>query len=58
MSEKELLLPDIGDFENVVDSEFIKLVDHKNLNADVAAFAQANPTIENIAAFAWDRLIG
>lgn len=48
----------IGDFERVVDGEFVKLVDHKNLNADVAALAGVNPTIENLAEFAWGRLNG
>jgi len=48
----------IGDFERVVDDEFIKLVDHKNLNTDVAGLSKINPTVENIAVFAWDRLAG
>jgi 6-pyruvoyltetrahydropterin/6-carboxytetrahydropterin synthase len=48
----------IGDFEKIVDDEFIKLVDHKNLNADVKQFGKTNPTVENIATFAWDQLIG
>jgi 6-pyruvoyltetrahydropterin/6-carboxytetrahydropterin synthase len=48
----------VGDFEQVVDGRFVKLVDHRNLNADVEGFAQVNPTIENIAAFAWERLSG
>jgi len=48
----------IGDFEKVVDDEFISLVDHKNLNVDVEQFSQKNPTVENIAAFAWQRLFG
>jgi 6-pyruvoyltetrahydropterin/6-carboxytetrahydropterin synthase len=48
----------IGDFERVVDNEFIKLVDHKNLNVDVPHFAKVVPTVENIAAFAWERLVG
>lgn len=47
----------IGDFEKVVDDEFVKLVDHKNLNVDVPRFAKAIPTVENIAAFAWERLV-
>jgi len=46
----------IGDFEQVIDGEFVKLVDHKNLNADVASLAGINPTIENLAEFAWERL--
>jgi len=48
----------IGDFERVVDDEFIRLVDHKNLNADVAELGKTNPTVENIAAFAWEKLAG
>jgi len=48
----------VGDFEKVVDEQFIRLVDHKNLNVDVPQFAKAIPTVENIAAFAWEKLIG
>jgi len=48
----------IGDFEKIVDDELIKLVDHKNLNVDVAEFKRTNPTVENIAAFAWGKLAG
>jgi len=48
----------IGDFERIVNDELIKVVDHKNLNADVAEFRKTNPTVENIAAFAWDKLVG
>jgi 6-pyruvoyltetrahydropterin/6-carboxytetrahydropterin synthase len=48
----------IGDFEKIVDDEFIKHVDHKNLNVDVSGLSSVNPTVENIASFAWDRLVG
>ena len=48
----------IADFEKTVDREFIKLVDHKNLNIDVEHFGKVNPTVENIASFAWKKLIG
>ena len=48
----------IGDFEKIVDDEFIQLVDHKNLNADVEKFGKKNPTVENIVSLAWDQLIG
>jgi 6-pyruvoyltetrahydropterin/6-carboxytetrahydropterin synthase len=44
--------------ERVVDAQFIERVDHKNLNADVPYFAQVNPTMENIARFAWQGLVG
>jgi 6-pyruvoyltetrahydropterin/6-carboxytetrahydropterin synthase len=48
----------VGAFERIVDDEFVKLVDHKNLNVDVTEFNNANPTVENIAALAWQKLIG
>ena len=48
----------IGDFERIVDNELIKLVDHRNLNADIEQFSKTNPTVENIAAFAWNKLAG
>lgn len=47
----------ISDFEETVDNELIKLVDHKNLNIDVPHFTKVIPTVENIAAFAWDRIV-
>jgi len=48
----------IGKFEKIVDEQFIQLVDHKNLNAELPEFSQTNPTVENIAAFAWQKLAG
>jgi 6-pyruvoyltetrahydropterin/6-carboxytetrahydropterin synthase len=47
-----------AEFERIVQSQFIRLVDHKNLNVDVAEFGGQNPTVENIASFAWSRLEG
>ncbi len=48
----------ISDFERTVNEKLIKPVDHKNLNADVAEFGKKNPTVENIAAFGWEKLAG
>jgi 6-pyruvoyltetrahydropterin/6-carboxytetrahydropterin synthase len=48
----------IGDFERIVDDELVKLLDHKNLNAEVAEFSKTNPTVENIAVFAWEKIVG
>lgn len=48
----------IGQFEKIVVEELINLIDHKNLNADLDEFRKTNPTIENIAVFAWNKLIG
>jgi len=48
----------IGDFERVVHNELIELIDHKNLNVEVSEFSKVNPTVENIAVFAWERVAG
>jgi 6-pyruvoyltetrahydropterin/6-carboxytetrahydropterin synthase len=48
----------ICDFEKIVDNELIKLVDHKNLNANVSHFSKTIPTVENITVFAWNQLSG
>jgi 6-pyruvoyltetrahydropterin/6-carboxytetrahydropterin synthase len=48
----------IGDFEKIVDDGLIGLLDHRNLNVDVDWFRKTNPTVENIAGFAWDKLVG
>jgi 6-pyruvoyltetrahydropterin/6-carboxytetrahydropterin synthase len=48
----------VSDFEKAVYEELIKAVDHKNLNEDVPEFRRTNPTVENIAVFAWNELIG
>jgi 6-pyruvoyltetrahydropterin/6-carboxytetrahydropterin synthase len=46
------------DFEKVVFEELIRVVDHKNLNEDLPEFKQTTPTVENIAVFAWNKLVG
>jgi 6-pyruvoyltetrahydropterin/6-carboxytetrahydropterin synthase len=47
-----------SEFEKVVYQELITAVDHKNLNEDVPEFRNTNPTVENIAVFAWNKLVG
>ncbi len=49
---------EVGEFERIVDSQLMQLVDHKNLNLDVPAFQEKVPTVENIALFAWEHLAG
>jgi len=44
--------------EQAVDERFIQFVDHKNINVDVPHFSQVNPTMENIAHYAWQGLAG
>jgi len=46
-----------GEFEKVIDKELIKAVDHKNLNEDLPDFQRTTPTVENIAVFAWNKLV-
>lgn len=48
----------IAGFERVVEERFLAIVDHKNLNRDVPEFESLNPTVENLASFAWSRLVG
>jgi len=48
----------IAEFEQVVEERFLSRVDHKNLNVDVPEFKTLNPTVENLASFAWSRLVG
>jgi len=48
----------IGDFEKVIHEHFLSIVDHKNLNCDVPHFSHVNPTVENIASYAWQCLKG
>jgi len=45
-----------GAFENLVEQQFIRIVDHKNLNVDVKHFKKVSPTVENIAEFAFRSL--
>jgi 6-pyruvoyltetrahydropterin/6-carboxytetrahydropterin synthase len=47
----------ISEFESVIDKNLLQMLDHKNLNEDVEFFHTTNPTMENIAVFAWDKLV-
>ncbi|MHC4220881.1 MAG: 6-carboxytetrahydropterin synthase [Planctomycetota bacterium] len=47
----------ISSFEKTVNDELIELLDHKNLNDDIKYFSQNIPTMENIAVYAWDRIV-
>lgn len=44
-------------YEKEVETHLINLLDHKNLNEDVPYFKEHNPTMENIAKFAWSQLL-
>ncbi len=47
---------DVATLERTVDESVIKPFDHKYLNAEVPEFADVNPSVENIAKAAYDRL--
>ena len=53
-SEEEI---DFCHFEKIVDENLIQLLDHKNINLDIPHFEEINPTMENIAKFAWNTLV-
>lgn len=42
---------DLNILKNIIRTEIIDLLDHKNLNLDTKAFKNVNPTVENIAVF-------
>jgi len=46
----------LSEFEKDVKEHFLDLVDHKNLNVDVAEFKSLNPTVENLSLLAWQKL--
>ena len=43
-------------FQEAIDAHVVEPLDHTNLNVDVPYFQAHNPTIENIAIFAWEQL--
>lgn len=50
------LLLRLRDLDTLVESEVLRLVAHRNLNIDVAAFAELVPTTENLALVVADLL--
>ena len=47
---------DINILKNIIRKEIIEVLDHKNLNLDIEAFQDTNPTAENIAVFIFNTL--
>lgn len=47
---------DIKDLSDIIYEEVEAAFDHKNLNLDVAEFANLNPTAENIAIVIWNKM--
>lgn len=49
-------LIDLGQLKGMIKEYVTEPLDHKNLNVEVAEFAQLNPTVEQIAIVIWNRL--
>ena len=49
---------DLKWLKDVMEREVVDVYDHRHLNLEVAEFAKAIPTTENIAIAAWNRLVG
>ena len=49
-------LIDMKTLKLYIEEEVVEVFDHKNLNLDVAEFAELNPTAENIAWVIWNKL--
>lgn len=49
---------DASELDAIVNRHAIELLDHKHLNSDVPAFAELNPSVENIVRVIWNMLDG
>ena len=47
---------DLGTVKEIVEREYLSLVDHRNFNLDVPFMRGINPTTENIIVSCWQRL--
>lgn len=56
ISEETGYVIDLNILKQIIRTEIIELLDHKNLNLDVEAFHETNPTAENIALFIFKTL--
>ncbi len=48
---------DVGILKRIVDERVLQVLDHRNLNLDVAWFRDRIPSAENIARFCWEALV-
>jgi 6-pyruvoyltetrahydropterin/6-carboxytetrahydropterin synthase len=44
---------DLGKLKRIIKENVLEVFDHKNLNIEVAAFKNLNPTVENISTVIW-----
>lgn len=49
---------DLGEVKRIAEELVVAALDHRNLNLDVPAFADLNPTAENIVVVIWRMLEG
>jgi 6-pyruvoyltetrahydropterin/6-carboxytetrahydropterin synthase len=47
---------DMKDIKDILEREVLQKFDHRNLNLDVPAFKNVNPTAENIAVVIWETM--
>jgi 6-pyruvoyltetrahydropterin/6-carboxytetrahydropterin synthase len=47
---------DLGKLRDAVEAHVVQVLDHKNLNLDVPAFATRIPSAEHIAVWCWDTI--
>ncbi len=50
------MLFDLRTLDRIVHETVLERLDHRNLNAEVEAFATQQPTCENLAGFVWETL--
>jgi 6-pyruvoyltetrahydropterin/6-carboxytetrahydropterin synthase len=50
------MIVNLTDLDRVLKEEVDRPLDHKNLNAEIPAFASTVPTAENLARWIWDRV--
>lgn len=50
------MVMDLKELKGLMEEEVIQLMDHKFLNKEVPAFAEKNPTTENLAVVIWNLL--
>lgn len=56
ISEETGYVIDLNILKQIIRIEIIELLDHKNLNLDIDAFKDINPTVENIAVFIFETI--
>lgn len=49
---------DLKELRDVIEREVVGVWDHRHLNLEIEEFRQRQPTVENLAVSAWERLEG